>query len=151
TSSIYPASNEALPKIGYQRQLSSEGVLSLSPSLILASEESGPPPVVAQLKASGTPLFVVPTDHTVEGAKQTLRTLGTLLDRKDASEQLVATLEQQLAEAQKLHPAEGEARPKVLFIYARGQGTLNVAGEKTSGDEMIRLAGGVNAASGFEG
>tara|TARA_Y100001934_G_scaffold266197_1_gene345353 strand:- start:1382 stop:1807 length:426 start_codon:yes stop_codon:yes gene_type:complete len=40
---------------------------------------------------------------------------------------------------------------KVLFIYARGAGSANVAGAKTAGDEMIRLAGGINAVQEYEG
>lgn len=151
TSSLHPESVTQLPKIGYQRQLSAEGVLSLSPSLIIASEESGPPPVVAQLRGTGTPLFVVPTEHTVEGAKTTLRTLGTLLDRTDRAAELIGALDRDLEAARALHPAEGAPRPRVLFIYARGQGTLNVAGEATAGDVMIDLAGGINAVQGFEG
>ncbi|HLT30986.1 MAG TPA: hemin ABC transporter substrate-binding protein [Myxococcaceae bacterium] len=151
TSSLHPGSVTRLPKIGYQRQLSAEGVLSLSPSLILASEESGPPPVMAQLRASGTPLFVVPTEHTVDGAKATVRTLGTLLEREDAARALVEAMERDLASARDLHPSDDTTRPRVLFIYARGQGTLNVAGEATAGDVMIGLAGGVNAVRGFEG
>src|SRR5690606_7314984 len=151
TSSLHPGSVTRLPKIGYQRQLSAEGVLSLSPSLILASEESGPPPVMAQLRASGTSLFVVPTEHTVDGAKATVRTLGTLLEREDAARALVEAMERDLASARDLHPSDDTTRPRVLFIYARGQGTLNVAGEATAGDVMIGLAGGVNAVRGFEG
>src|SRR3546814_10521282 len=38
----------------------------------------------------------------------------------------------------------------VFFIYARGTGTMMVAGQLKQLDEMITLAGGENAVSGFE-
>ena len=41
--------------------------------------------------------------------------------------------------------------PKVLFIYARGAGTQNVAGTDTAANAMIELAGGVNAVSEYTG
>ena len=44
-----------------------------------------------------------------------------------------------------------EAPPKVLFIYARGGGTQNVAGTDTSADAMITLAGGINAVTDYSG
>lgn len=37
----------------------------------------------------------------------------------------------------------------MLFIYARGQGTLNVAGRVTGADTIIKLAGAVNAVDGY--
>ena len=39
----------------------------------------------------------------------------------------------------------------MLFVYARGPSTLLVGGGGTAADAMIRLAGGTNAASGFDG
>ncbi len=40
--------------------------------------------------------------------------------------------------------------PSVLFIYARGGGTMNVSGTGTSADAIIELAGGTNAVTGYE-
>jgi iron complex transport system substrate-binding protein len=44
-----------------------------------------------------------------------------------------------------------EETPKVLFIYARGKGSLMVAGKNTAASVMIELAGGQNAVQSFEG
>ena len=43
----------------------------------------------------------------------------------------------------------GANPPKVLFIYARGAGSLQVSGQNTSVDQLIQLAGGKNAIQGF--
>ena len=43
------------------------------------------------------------------------------------------------------------AQPKVLFLYARGQGALQVSGRGTAAEAMVTLAGGVSAVTGYEG
>jgi len=151
SSSLFPAEARRLPQVGYQRRLSAEGVLALEPTLVLMTEESGPPPAVAQLRASGAPVVVVPVKHSVESARASIRLVGEALDRRERASELIATLDRDLEEARALQPAAEAPRPKVLFIYARGQGTLNVAGLDTSGAAMIALAGGQNAITGFEG
>jgi iron complex transport system substrate-binding protein len=40
-------------------------------------------------------------------------------------------------------------KPKVLFIYARGAGTMMVGGTGTQVDKVIELAGGINVAKDF--
>ena len=52
--------------------------------------------------------------------------------------------------------AETEAKgrlphPRALFIYARGMGTLFVAGANTGAAEMLRLVGAVNVGAPLEG
>ena len=48
TTSLYPEAARRLPSVGYARSLSAEGVLSLRPTLIVASEDAGPPAVLRQ-------------------------------------------------------------------------------------------------------
>ena len=55
TTSLYPEAARRLPSVGYARSLSAEGVLSLRPTLIVASEDAGPPAVLRQLSAAGVP------------------------------------------------------------------------------------------------
>ena len=52
TTSYFPPSAEKLSKVGYQRALSAEGILSLEADLIILNEEAGPPSVLAQLKSA---------------------------------------------------------------------------------------------------
>ncbi|MDI9654579.1 ABC transporter substrate-binding protein, partial [Burkholderia cenocepacia] len=53
TTCTYPDAAKRLPKVGYQRALSAEGLLSLRPDLVLASAEAGPPTAIAQVKGAG--------------------------------------------------------------------------------------------------
>jgi iron complex transport system substrate-binding protein len=63
---------------------------------------------------------------------------------------MVGTMQSSLAAAGAERASAGGA-PKVLFVYARGAGTLMVAGRATPADAMIRLAGGRNAVEDFDG
>src|SRR5690606_2105580 len=53
STSLYPAEADALPDIGYVRQLSAEGLLSLNPDLILAGSEAGPAAALEQSASAG--------------------------------------------------------------------------------------------------
>src|SRR5471030_209505 len=53
TTTQHPDSLKALPSIGYQRQLSAEGILSLRPQMLIGTEEMGPPPVLSQIRSAG--------------------------------------------------------------------------------------------------
>lgn len=150
SSSIYPEEATQLPQVGYQRQLAAEGVLALNPTLILATTEAGPPEAVAQLKDSGVTVLILPAAESVEGAKAKIRGLAQALSLEAKGEVLIQKLEIDLAEAEQLQ-AQVSSKPKVMFIYARGPGAVNVAGLETAADAMIRLAGGVNVAQDYEG
>jgi len=154
TSSTYPPERVAnLPKVGYVRQLSAEGVLSLNPSLILASEDAGPPEVVEQLKAAGVPYLTVPGEDSVEGAKTKIRTVAQAFGAEARAEDLVRQIDLDVAEARLYTDAArvSETKPRVMFVYARGAGTLSVSGTGTSAHAMIELAGGENAVTEYEG
>lgn len=147
-SGIYPPAAQALPQLGYFRQISSEGVLSLNPDLVLALDEAGPPAALLQLRAVGIPVVVVPSDDSPEGAKKKIRAVARAVGQKEKGEQLIQQMEADLAVVQ---PPTTGAPPRVLFIYARGSGTLNVSGTNTAADAMITLAGAQNAITDYEG
>ena len=65
-SSSFPEAVNQLPKVAYHRRLSAEGVLSLRPTLIIATTEAGPPEAIQQLRSAGVTVLVLPHDPTVE-------------------------------------------------------------------------------------
>ena len=69
SSSLFPEEALALPDVGYHRQLSAEGVLSLAPSLVLATAHAGPPEAIEQLRAAGVTVLLLPEEATAEGAR----------------------------------------------------------------------------------
>ena len=150
TSSVYPEAAARLPQVGYQRTLAAEGILSLKPDLVLATDEAGPANVLEQLRTAGVRVVLVPGEHSVAGAQAKVRAIAAALGRETEGDKLAAAIAAQAEEAQAIL-VKSPARPKVLFLYARGASTLNVSGRGTSADAMIALAGAQNAVTGYEG
>jgi iron complex transport system substrate-binding protein len=149
-SSLYPPQVNALESVGYVRQLSAEPVLALDPTLIITTEDAGPPEAVEQLRASGITFLVVPHDDSIEGVIETITTTAAALSREAEGATIIERIESDYAAAQTLLETV-TSRPRVMFIYARGAGAVSVAGANTSAATMIELAGGENAVTEYEG
>ncbi len=146
-SCTYPAALAPVPKVGYQRTIAAEQVLSLNPTLVIASDEAGPPTALAQLRDAGVRVAVIPGGHTVAAAEGRIDAVARLLGLGLRGDALRDTLRRDL-NAWRAPAAPG---PRVIYLHARGNTGLYVAGEGTAADAIIRLAGAVNAASGFSG
>jgi iron complex transport system substrate-binding protein len=149
-SSIYPAAAFDLPQIGYLRFLSAEPILAYNPTLIIATDDAGPPEVVQQLRDVGVTFLIVPAEDTLEGAIDKLMTIAAALDRVEAGQALVDDMRASVADAGNL-VSTLDARPRVMFLFLRGMSVLGVSGAGTGADEMIRLAGAENAVTSYEG
>lgn len=150
STSTFPPEAAALPQIGYLRRLSAEGVLSLRPDLLLLAPDAGPDVALAQIEAAEVPVMKVPDVAGAAGIAPKIRFVGAALGREAEAEALAATVEARLAAIAEKVAALGPA-PRVLFILHLESGAPLVGGAGTSADEIIRLAGGANAASTLEG
>ncbi|MEM8768233.1 MAG: ABC transporter substrate-binding protein [Pseudomonadota bacterium] len=140
-TSNYPPEALELPQIGYVRNLSAEGVLSLSPTLVLGEDDMGPPDVVAQLERVGLPVIAVPEAFTREGVIAKVRCVASVVGRVDAGEQLIR--ERLLGE----DVAAGSDASRGLVILTLTEGAPIAAGRDTSGEGFLALAGATNALS----
>ncbi|MBK1630441.1 hypothetical protein CKO31_06715 [Thiohalocapsa halophila] len=151
TTSLYPAAAEALPKVGYKRALSAEGLLSLSPEVVLATDDAGPPEVLEQVTRAGVPIRSIPDTPTVAGLHRKIDAVAELRDAEAAAERLRARIDRRLG-AVEAATAEAARRPRVLFLLHVGGGNDLAAGRSTAADTVIRLAGGENVLhDAFEG
>lgn len=150
TTSYYPPEAAALPKVGYVRALSAEGVLSLTPDLVILSAEAGPPLVIEQLERAGVSLLKIDTARNVEDVKAHIATVATALDREAEGAALIARIATAEADLKARIAAQGEPK-RVLFILQHGGGAPMVAGRDTAADSIIRLAGAVNAVDDYAG
>jgi iron complex transport system substrate-binding protein len=144
-TSTYPATVQKLPKVGHNRNISAEPVLALQPNLVLATTNFLSPTVIEQLKATGVKTVVLQQEYSIAGTKKLIRAIAAALQATAKGEALCKQLEQQQQALQVSRQSK-----KVLFIYARGAGTLMVAGQDTPLDKIITLAGAENAAAGFK-
>ncbi len=151
-SSLYPAEARALPQVGYFRTLSAEGVLSLKPDVVLASEGSGPPPVLEQLEAAGVRIVWVTDGSTPEAALEKIEVVAESLGLDAEGEALRRRVETELERASHLR-SRVEDWPSALFVWGRGGGGggVRVAGSGTGAATMLERAGAQNAAAAMNG
>lgn len=143
-TSTWPAAMDKVPKVGHNRNITAEPVLALQPDLIISTTNFLSPAVIAQFKNVGIQHLIVEQEFSVAGTKKLITQIAATLQVPEKGAALCKQLDEQ---QQALHVVP--QNKKVLFIYARGAGTMMVAGEATPMDKMIVLAGAKNAATGF--
>ena len=150
STSRYPDNTQQKEQIGYVRRISAEGVLSLSPDLVLGAHDMGPPASVEQLRLSGVNVAVSPGKDTLAGVIQKIRFVGAHIglenEARTLADRIEADLDKAIADAAAISKAK-----RVIFALAVGDSGVIVGGDDTGAAEIIRLAGGINAASGFSG
>lgn len=153
STSLFPAAATKLPNVGYARTLAAEGLLSLAPTLVVATEEAGPPPVLRQLEAAKVPLHVLRAEHRFEGVVERAQKLGELLGRQTQAAALVQRLNTDWAASRQAvaRVAAGHRAPRVLFILSNAANQARISGRGTAADAMIGYAGAVNALGDAEG
>lgn len=144
TTSQHPASLRELPSVGYQRALSAEGVLSLHPDILIGSEEMGPPPVIAQIRAAGIRIETLPATPDQAVLERNVLRIGELLGEPVRAQHLVATYRQRLQrQADWVSQARSnQAPPRVLMLLGHAGSNTMAAGKDSLAVWLIEQAGG---------
>lgn len=142
TTSQYPEAATKLPQVGYQRQLSAEGLLSLKPDIVITTDEAGPPTVLEQIKAAGVNLITVPEEHSPEGVVKKIQAVGTSVGKTIEAEKLINDFKAQMATTLAAIP-QG-VMPSVVFLLNVGNGAPMAAGHDTAANAMLNLIGARN-------
>jgi iron complex transport system substrate-binding protein len=150
TTSQYPPQALKAKKVGYMRALSSEGVISVGATVILASEGAGPPEVVKTLKATSVPYVEVPGDYSADGIVGKVRLIARALGAEAEGERLAQRVSAGFAELAALR-ARIDRPVRALFVLGIQNGRLLIGGKGTSADAILALAGVENAAAGVNG
>jgi iron complex transport system substrate-binding protein len=148
TTSLYPEAAQKTAKVGYARQLSAEGVLSLRPTVVIAGAEAGPPTAIEQLRTAGVSLVRAAPGHDIETLVANVQRVAAALARRAAGDALAAELR---AQWQQVQARVARGGPRVLFVLSHVANNMQVSGHGTAAHALIEAAGGVNALSGFNG
>jgi iron complex transport system substrate-binding protein len=146
----FPTALRALPSIGYLRNLSAEGVLSLRPDLLLAAAEAGPPEALERLAAAAVRILRAPPIDGPAALLAAVPTVAAAIGRPAEGASLAAALAEDFA-ALAAMLAVLPGRPRVVFVLAIGGGAPQAAGRATAADTMLRLAGAENVVTGYRG
>ena len=151
-TSNFPGEAKQLPSIGYVRALSAEGVLSLSPSLILGEDDTGPPAVMEQLSRVGIQIEIIPEENTADGIIKKVKCVAEILGVNDnIKDETLSNLNADANELKLLTETNKKEPPKVMFILSMESGSPTVGGRDTSADGLIKMTGALNVMDSFEG
>lgn len=150
TTSGFPITARFLPQIGYKRNISAEGVLSLEPQVLIATQDSGPDKILDQIEGAGVEVFKYSAEPSLNAVREKILAVSKLLGKETEGEQLWHKIELDVIVARQ-NLVNIQDKVKVLFVLSMQSGSPVVSGADTHAAEIIYLAGGVNAAQGFSG
>lgn len=97
----YPPETAKLPHIGYWKQLSSEGILSLRPDSVITWQDAGPQIVLDQLRAQKVNVVTLPrVPATLEQMYANIHQLAKTLQVPEQGDALVTQINQRLERVQ---------------------------------------------------
>lgn len=145
-TSNYPAVVAEKPKLGYARTLAAEGILSHGFDVLIGVRGEVKEEVLQQVIQAGHRVVMFTQDHSVTGTLQ----LGQRLKEHFAPTADLNPTENSIREAlAAIVPFD--TKPRVLFVYARGGGTVLIAGRENKMQRIMALAGAAPALVDFEG
>ncbi|WP_433639280.1 heme/hemin ABC transporter substrate-binding protein [Kluyvera georgiana] len=145
STSTWPTASQSLPDVGYLRQLNAEGILSLRPTLVLASSQAQPSLVLQKVEDSKVKVVNVPGGYDAAAMERKISVIADALGKGPQGDALRQSLHDDMAKI----PAQ-PLNKRVLFILSHGGSGALVAGQRTAADGAIKLAGLQNAMQGFD-
>lgn len=145
-SSIYPQElTSKLPNVGYWLNLPQEGILSLKPEIAIISNRAEPKNFINNLPKYGIKTYIIDDEPSLESAKKKIKQVGEILKEDTKANEIITRIENNISKMQE--ELKDKKRPKVLFLFSRGEGMVMAAGTETKPGVMIDLAGGENIVS----
>jgi len=144
-TSVYPQwVADSVKNFGPPWTVGPEALLSVKPDIVFAGSSELDPEKVKTLENAGVKVILIEKSKTADDAKKLIATVSEFTKNHDY-QYLIDDIDSNLAKVETL-----KKKPKVLFVYARGTGLMQVAGSGTSIDELIKLSGAENAAADIE-
>ena len=151
-TSNYPEKAKELPSIGYVRNLSAEGILSMNPSIVFGEDDMGPPGVIKQLRDINIDLRIIPEEKTIDGILDKIYCIASIIDKvPNAESKINSTLIPDILSIEKRLSTSTLIPKRVMFIFSIKGNKIIVAGSRTSGDGFIKMTGSENIFSTIEG
>lgn len=151
STSSFPPDALSKPDVGYMRALSSEGILSQKPDLILSEDGAGPADVIGIFKASEVPMVMIDTPPQPGAIARKIEDIGAAVGLDAKARVLASQVNADLATLVEDIAPVGNKRKRVLFVLSTAGGRIMAAGKDTEAAAIIELAGGINAAADITG
>lgn len=144
TTSTWPAETLALPDVGYMRQLSAEGLLSLRPDLILVTADAKPKSVLDQLQQAGVNIRVIPNSYSVDGVKNKIAAVADALGVVSDGDMLIQAFRNESDRVISRLTANRSDTVRAIFVMGVRNSSMMVAGNGSRADAFLELAGLTN-------
>lgn len=131
---------QSKPSIGIHRRLTVEPIIAAKPDIAIGSWMAQPADIFTRLKTAGINAVNVAPDDSIAAYPQSIRRIGQLIGKSVQADKIASKWQADM----KQQPANGK---RYLFSY---DGRI-VSGKNTAADEIIRRAGGINAAAAIDG
>lgn len=139
--STYPKEAKSKTNVGSFWQPDIEAVLMCKPTLVITLGFSQQTSLADRLKEIGCKTLTV-NIGTIDELYEAIRIIGSEVDRCEQAARLIEQLQNQQDTLSNKYTGRSD-RPKVLWVVQREP--LRVAGTRTFVNELIEIAGGVNA------
>lgn len=145
--SMFLEAAKGIEAVGHPYRPSVEGIISLKPSVVIATQDSLPTESVAQLRTAKVPVLILSNSYLdgYDGLKKRIQILGDVLNKKKEATLLVQNLETQINELKQKVEKLSETK-KVFFLYAHSPSDASIYGKETGSHFLIELVGAKNAA-----
>ncbi len=141
----WPPEAVKIPRVGSYLGANVEAVVARRPSVVIAVPGVGNRSSLESLEALGLRVVAVQEGPTLEDVFASMRSIAAEAEREEEGKRLLERLRREIAS---IHEKIKAAKPKrVLLILNRDP--VVAVGEGTFIDELLRLAGGKNAANGL--
>ena len=144
-TSNYPLNAKKLPSIGYIRNLSIEGLLSLKPNLILAEESIGPPIIVKQLNKTSVEFRIIKNNYTIDGINEKFLCISKILDVDIKNNIDYKKFVNNVKKLKSFVKNNNKEKKDILLILMMKGTSPIIAGKNTSGHGFIKMIGQNNS------
>jgi len=144
TSAAFPAAENVPDVTPTGHSLSAEGILALSPTVVLTDTSIGPRAVQDQIRAAGIPVVYFDPKRTLAGVATQIEAVAAALGVPDAGADLAERTNTEISAAADATPESTEP-PKIAFLYMRGPAIKMLAGPGSGADALIEALGARDA------
>ncbi len=144
-TSNFPEDAKKFPSVGYIRNLSTEGLLSTNPSIIISEDDIGPKNIIKQIQDTKTELRIIPEEQTLHGIIQKIQCVGNIIgQQEEAEEKISSEINPVINKIKEIKKEKDLSNIKIMMILSTEGNSTVVAGSNTSGDSFIKMLGATN-------
>lgn len=144
----YPQEAQAVTSVGSIRKPNIETIVAMKPDVVFVSNMFSAE-LRAKIESLGIKVFDLSSHDQFEGVYLGIENAGKILGDSSKTEALISSMKKTIEDVQQ--KVKGASPKSAYYVVGYGESGDYTAGKGTFIDQMITMAGGVNAANDVEG